>query len=89
MKKRIDSRIIVITKLTPNVTDITLPARAAIEGGSDAISMINTLRAMAIDITTGIPYLGNKTGGLSFSNIFFSFFDLKKYFGNKKRKPSL
>lgn len=65
VKNRIDSRIIVITKLTPNVTDITLPARAAIEGGTDALSMINTLRAMAIDITTGRPYLGNKTGGLS------------------------
>ena len=65
VKNRIDSRIIVITKLTPNVTDITSPARAAIEGGSDALSMINTLRAMAIDITTGRPYLGNKTGGLS------------------------
>ena len=65
VKKRIDSRIIVITKLTPNVTDITLPARAAIEGGSDALSMINTLRAMAIDITSGRTYLGNKTGGLS------------------------
>lgn len=65
VKNKIDSRIIVITKLTPNVTDITLPARAAIEGGSDALSMINTLRAMAIDITTGKTYLGNKTGGLS------------------------
>ena len=65
VKNRIDSRIIVITKLSPNVTDITLPARAAIEGGTDALSMINTLRAMAIDITTGRPYLGNKTGGLS------------------------
>lgn len=65
VKNRIDSRIIVITKLTPNVTDITIPARAAIEGGTDALSMINTLRAMAIDITTGRPYLGNKTGGLS------------------------
>lgn len=65
VKNRIDSRIIIITKLTPNVTDITLPARAAIEGGTDALSMINTFRAMAIDITTGRPYLGNKTGGLS------------------------
>ncbi len=66
VKKRIDSRIVVITKLTPNVTDITLPARAAIEGGSDALSMINTLRAMAIDISTGRPsLLDNKTGGLS------------------------
>jgi len=65
VKKNIDSRIIVITKLTPNITDITLPARGAIEGGSDALSMINTLRAMAIDIATGKPYLGNRTGGLS------------------------
>jgi len=66
VKNRIDSRMIVITKLTPNVTDITLPARAAIEGGSDALSMINTLRAMAIDISTGKPsLLVNKTGGLS------------------------
>lgn len=65
VRNKIDSRIIVITKLTPNITDITLPARAAIEGGSDALSMINTLRAMAIDITTGRPYLGNKTGGIS------------------------
>jgi len=65
VKNKIDSRIIVITKLTPNVTDIALPARAAIDGGTDALSMINTLRAMAIDITTGRPYLGNKTGGLS------------------------
>jgi len=66
VKNRIDSRMIVITKLTPNVTDITLPARAAIEGGSDALSMINTLRAMAIDISTGKPsLLVKKTGGLS------------------------
>ena len=66
VKKRVDSRIVVITKLTPNVTDITLPARAAIEGGSDALSMINTLRAMAIDISTGRPsLLNNKIGGLS------------------------
>jgi len=65
VKKRVDSRIVVITKLTPNVTDITLPARAAIEGGTDALSMINTLRGMAIDIDTGKPLLGNKSGGLS------------------------
>jgi dihydroorotate dehydrogenase (NAD+) catalytic subunit len=65
VKKKIDSRIIIITKLTPNVTDITLPARAAIEGGTDALSMINTLRATAINVHTGKAYLGNKTGGLS------------------------
>jgi dihydroorotate dehydrogenase (NAD+) catalytic subunit len=65
IKKRIHPHILLITKLTPNVTDITLPARAAIEGGTDAISMINTLRGMAINVDTGEPLLGTKTGGLS------------------------
>lgn len=65
VKKRIPPRMLLITKLTPNVTDITLPARAAIEGGTDALSMINTLRGMAINVETGEPLLGNKTGGLS------------------------
>jgi dihydroorotate dehydrogenase (NAD+) catalytic subunit len=54
-----------ITKLTPNVTDIVLPAQAAIEGGTNAISLINTLRGMAIDLNTWKPKLGNKFGGLS------------------------
>lgn len=54
-----------IVKLTPNVTDIALPAQAAIDGGADAISMINTLRGMAIDLHTGKPKLGNRVGGLS------------------------
>jgi dihydroorotate dehydrogenase (NAD+) catalytic subunit len=65
VKKRIPSRMLLTTKLTPNVTDITLPARAAIEGGTDALSMINTLRGMAINVETGEPLLDNKTGGLS------------------------
>ena len=65
VKDKIDSRLLLITKLTPNVTDITLPARAAIDGGTDALSMINTLRGMAINIDTSEPYLGNITGGLS------------------------
>lgn len=65
IKKRIHPHILLITKLTPNVTDITLPARAAIEGGTDAISMINTLRGMAINVDTGEPLLRNKIGGLS------------------------
>jgi len=65
VKNNIDDRLLVITKLTPNVTDITVPARAAIDGGTDAISLINTIRGMAIDINTGSPYLGNKIGGLS------------------------
>lgn len=65
VKREIDDRLLIITKLTPNVTDITLPARAAINGGTDALSMINTLRGMAIDINTYEPLLGGTTGGLS------------------------
>lgn len=65
VKKSADPRILIITKLTPNVTDITVPARAAIQAGTDILSMINTLRGMAINIDTFKPLLGNKTGGLS------------------------
>ncbi len=54
-----------ITKLSPNVTDITAPAAAAIEAGTDVLSMINTLRGLAIDVETGRPVLGNRVGGLS------------------------
>lgn len=57
--------ITVITKLSPNVTDITECARAAIDGGTNAISLINTLKAMAIDVEKRHPILGNKIGGLS------------------------
>ena len=57
--------VLVLTKMTPNVTDISEPARGAIQGGTHALSMINTLRGMAIDVHTGRYYLGNKTGGLS------------------------
>ena len=55
----------IITKLTPNVTDITLPAKACEEAGSDALSCINTITGMAIDINTGKPKLANIFGGLS------------------------
>lgn len=54
-----------IVKLTPNVTDITVVARAVEEAGADAISCINTLTGMSIDIHTRKPRLANKTGGLS------------------------
>ena len=54
-----------IVKLTPNVTDITLPAKAAQDAGADAISLINTLTGMAIDIDKRRPILANNTGGLS------------------------
>lgn len=54
-----------IAKLTPNVTDITAIARAAHEGGADALTLINTLTGMAIDVETRRPRLGAITGGLS------------------------
>ena len=55
----------VITKLSPNVTDITTIALAAADGGSDALSLINTVLAMAVDVKTRRPLLGSITGGLS------------------------
>ena len=55
----------VIIKLTPNVTDITEIARAVVEAGADAISLINTLTGMAIDVSNRKPFLGSITGGLS------------------------
>ena len=55
----------VIVKLSPNVTDITQIARAVEDGGADAISLINTLLGMAIDIRTKKPKLANVVGGLS------------------------
>lgn len=54
-----------IVKLTPNVTDITIIARAVEEAGADAISCINTITGMAIDIRTRMPKIANRTGGLS------------------------
>ena len=55
----------VIVKLSPNVTDITVIARSAEAGGADALSLINTITGMAIDIETRRPRLANITGGLS------------------------
>jgi len=55
----------VIVKLSPNVTDIGLCARAAQDGGADAVSLINTLLGMAVDIRTRKPRLANVVGGLS------------------------
>ncbi|MDD5459528.1 MAG: dihydroorotate dehydrogenase [Phycisphaerae bacterium] len=54
-----------IVKLSPGVTDITLTALAAIEGGADVLSLINTFTAMVIDIEKQKPVLANRTGGLS------------------------
>ncbi|MGB9902722.1 dihydroorotate dehydrogenase [Methanothrix sp.] len=52
-------------KLTPNVTDIRVLGIAAQRGGADAVVAINTLKAMAIDVESGYPILGNVIGGLS------------------------
>lgn len=54
-----------IVKLSPNVTDISLMARVAEEAGANAVSLINTITGMAIDIKTRRPMLANITGGLS------------------------
>ena len=54
-----------IVKLTPGATDPTAVAAAAEESGADAVSLINTLRGMALDPRTGRPWLGGTTGGLS------------------------
>lgn len=55
----------IIVKLTPNVTDIVAPAQAAIEGGADALSLINTFLGMAIDIETKRPLIKRVLAGLS------------------------
>ncbi|MDD3042698.1 MAG: dihydroorotate dehydrogenase [Methanosarcinaceae archaeon] len=52
-------------KLTPNVSDITAIGKAAEAGGADAVVAINTVKGMAIDIESGYPILGNRSGGLS------------------------
>lgn len=54
-----------IVKLTPAVTDIAVTARAAVEAGADALSLVNTFTAMVIDIESQRPFLANSTGGLS------------------------
>ncbi|MHC3129085.1 MAG: dihydroorotate dehydrogenase [Candidatus Bathyarchaeota archaeon] len=63
VKKRVN--IPVIVKLTPNVANIGEIAKAAEKAGADAITAINTVKAMAIEIETGRPLLANKFGGLS------------------------
>ena len=55
----------IITKLSPNQADIKESARKCIDAGSDALSVINTITGMAIDIDTKRPVLGNTSGGLS------------------------
>jgi dihydroorotate dehydrogenase (NAD+) catalytic subunit len=56
---------VLIVKLSPSVTDISVIAAAAVAAGADALSLINTFTAMVIDIETRTPALANRTGGLS------------------------
>lgn len=64
VKKAVGTKVLMV-KLSPCVTDISVTARAAIDGGADALSLVNTFTAMAVDIERGKPVLANKTGGLS------------------------
>lgn len=59
------STVPVMVKLSPNVTDITEIARAVQDAGADALSLINTLRGMRVDVNTGRPILKRNIGGLS------------------------
>jgi len=59
------TRLPIIPKLTPNVTDVASFARASEEAGADAVSLVNTFLAMAIDVETRRPKLSNVMGGLS------------------------
>lgn len=63
--RQVVKRAVLIVKLSPNVTDITQPARAAAEAGAECLSMINTFLGMAIDAERQRPVLANMTGGLS------------------------
>ncbi|NQT03677.1 MAG: dihydroorotate dehydrogenase [Planctomycetes bacterium] len=64
VKEAVGEKVLMV-KLSPAVTDISVIARAAIEGGADALSLINTFTAMVIDIESRKPVLANRTGGLS------------------------
>jgi dihydroorotate dehydrogenase (NAD+) catalytic subunit len=64
-KVRKSTKLPLIVKLSPNVTDIASLAKSAEEGGADAVSLVNTFKAMAINIHSKKPELGNVIGGLS------------------------
>lgn len=64
-KVRLNTDLPVIAKLTPNVTDITAIARSVEEAGADAVSLINTVAGMIIDVDRRRPFLANQFGGLS------------------------
>jgi len=62
---RVRTTLPLIVKLSPNVTDIAGIARKAVEAGADALSLINTITGMAVDVDARKPVLANVTGGLS------------------------
>jgi len=64
VKNAVGEKVLMV-KLSPTVTDISVIARAAIEAGADAISLVNTFTAMVVDIESRKPVLANRTGGLS------------------------
>jgi dihydroorotate dehydrogenase (NAD+) catalytic subunit len=61
---RAETKRFLLAKLTPNVSDVTVAARAAVEAGADGLSLVNTFKAMVLDRETLRPFLGNRTGGL-------------------------
>lgn len=63
IRRKTDKPLLV--KLTPNVTDVTAVARAAVDAGADALTLINTLQGMAVDVESRRPALANIIGGLS------------------------
>jgi dihydroorotate dehydrogenase (NAD+) catalytic subunit len=65
VRSAINQRVKLIVKLSPNASDIVATADAAVENGADALSLINTFTAMAIDVYRRRPRLANGTGGLS------------------------
>jgi dihydroorotate dehydrogenase (NAD+) catalytic subunit len=65
MVKKVLPRKPLMVKLSPNVEDVTITARAAVDGGADVLTLVNTFTAMAIDIYKKRPRLANVTGGLS------------------------
>jgi len=63
--KKVSGSKVLMVKLTPSVTDISVTARAVVNGGANALSLVNTFTAMVVDIETQRPVLANRTGGLS------------------------
>jgi len=63
--RKVVKRCLLIVKLSPNVTDILEPARAAVEAGAECLSLVNTFTSLVVDIEKQKPVLANGTGGLS------------------------